>query len=298
MRYNNDYGDGFQDITRKDIKKNTEEIIKEEPVIDISLDDEDEEYFIMNFEEPEETSNSKESPFSYYDDNVKSGKYYVKEAPKNKIITYLFFSVFLLYMEMVLKVACSLNVTKTLVLTILFSVSFGLLLTALCTLFRRQKANRRLARFLVFFITVIFILQFVSYKMYGMFMGFGQNYMGQVAKTNDSFNLLQNVFVSNYIIVFLFCIPFVLLCLLSRKILVYAKTNFLSKIICILISAVIIIASIYVLNIKYKEEIKDYSSVAFYEDKGINMEVEEFGLLFGQGIDVYKKIFPFDPSNK
>ncbi|HOP10937.1 MAG TPA: hypothetical protein PK629_05545, partial [Oscillospiraceae bacterium] len=137
---------------------------------------------------------------------------------------WLFFPLAVIYMELVLKIADYQNPFNVgLIYMMLFSLSLGIFLTMLCTLFS-PKTNLTLAKVISILFWVWYSTQAVYHSIFRTFMVLFSIQGGGDAITNFWKAALNGIWRTSPVIILLF-IPSLLLILFGKKFLAPRKTN-------------------------------------------------------------------------
>lgn len=205
----------------------------------------------------------------------------MNDSKKN--ISYIwFFPVLIIYLEIVLKIF----IFKTLfnegfLNMVMFSIPVGLLIHLVTTFFNERENKVSLILFVIL-LTVIYISQFVYYRIFSTFLS-----LYSCIGTSQAVQFWKEIIAAIYkdiIPVFLLLLPLALVVVLNKKIKYIFKTDWKSKLkILGIVSIIQVIAICIVLNLK----IGDLSSAYLYSESFIiDMSVDRFGLLTTERLDL------------
>lgn len=280
-----DYRDGFYTYKRN---RNDEE---ETELIDIPLDEEYEEDYDFDYIEFEETDENQpsEKPFDNYEKNIRSGEFEVKEIKEHYVSTYLFFPVALLLMETVIKISCGMNFLNGILYFIAFPFAIGTLLTLICTMSKKAKKNRTIAKIILFIITLIYEIQLLYYMIYNTMLDIDIIKSMSFEKFNDIVLKIPSLKTRGFIISFIIILlPLVVLFVCGKRFFPFVRAPFISK--GLLIGVVVLLSVLIFLGIQSTKEIKDdKASYKVMLSDNQKERTEKFGILASQGMDVYNE---------
>ena len=204
---------------------------------------------------------------------------------------WLYFPLAVIYMELVLKIADYQHpINVGLVYMVLFSLSLGIFLTMLCTLFS-PKTNLILAKIISILFWVWFSTQAVYHSIFRTFMVLFSIQGGGDAITNFWKAALNGIWRTSPVIILLF-IPTLLLFLFGKKFLAPRKTNKGFSLLNIGASA--ILYGLTVLIILASNSSAMSSKFIYFDSFNPDLTVNRFGLFTTTRLDLKHTIFGFE----
>jgi len=218
---------------------------------------------------------------------------------KHNLSYILFFPVFLIYLEMLTRFflkKSSGGAFMSYIYILLFSMSAGLLLYALCSLFKSVKLNKIIANTLIISITLIYLTQIILNNTFNSF--FNIDFM--IKNSSNMFSeytwITIKVIVRNLGIILLFSVPIVLFNIpyISRKI-EKATSSVRIKISAVLTSLILQSVAICIIMSPLSGGVERNGLPS---DKGIysaeyeiNMSISRFGMLTSLRLDLKHLMF-------
>ena len=142
---------------------------------------------------------------------------------KKKLPLVVYFSFLINYLELVYKALVLNNVFSINSLTIiLFSISFIMINTILCSLFS-EKVNRGISIILSLFLTFIFVSQYVYYLFYDSIFSVYSVKEGTEQVFGEFFNAIVKMVSDNVLSIILLLMPFILFLIFGKKIFSFNK---------------------------------------------------------------------------
>ena len=209
-------------------------------------------------------------------------KYVKKECFILGIILFLEF----LYHLLIFK---SFNIKEILFIT-LFSLLFSLFLDLLTSLFSK-KINKWLLIILLFFISILFIAQYINFQFYDNIISiYSFTHGGQVL---EFWGAIWNVFKSKFFFIILFILPSILLIIFNKKI---HTNSFNWKKVLIKIGGLIVcfIICLLALNLD-KKEIYSAKNLFYYKHLP-NLSAQKLGLITTMELDLKRTLTNFEES--
>jgi len=204
---------------------------------------------------------------------------------------WLFFPLAVIYMELVLKIADYQNPFNVgLIYMMLFSLSLGIFLTMLCTLFS-PKTNLTLAKVISILFWVWYSTQAVYHSIFRTFMVLFSIQGGGDAITNFWKAALNGIWRTSPVIILLF-IPSLLLILFGKKFLAPRKTN--KGFALLNIGASAILYGLTVLIILASNSSAMSSKFMYFDSFNPDLTVNRFGLFTTTRLDLKHTIFGFE----
>ena len=197
--------------------------------------------------------------------------------------------VIVLYLELLyhLSIFKSFNLKEIFFITI-FSLVFSLFINLITSLFSK-RINKWLYIFLLSFLCIIFIAQFINFQFYENIISiYSFIHGGQVF---EFWSAIFGVFTSNIIYMLLFILPIVLLLVFNKKIVV-SKLDFKSIIYKLIIFVIVFIISVLSLNVD-KKDIYGAKNLYYYKHVP-NSSAQTLGLITTMRLDLERIITNFE----
>ena len=183
----------------------------------------------------------------------------------------------------------SFNIKEALFITI-FSLLFSLFLDLLTSLFSK-KINKWLLIILLFFISILFIAQYINFQFYDNIISiYSFTHGGQVL---EFWGAIWETFKSKFFFILLFILPSILLIIFNKKI---HTNNFNGKKVLIKIGGLIVcfIICLLALNLD-KKEIYSAKNLFYYKHLP-NLSAQKLGLITTMELDLKRTLTNFEES--
>lgn len=208
---------------------------------------------------------------------------------KKRFQLYYFFMFYIIFLELVAHVACfkSINIG----VTVLFSISFGLILTLFCSLFKKEKINKIISIVVSILIGILYCAQIIYYKMYESFFSFSAMLMA--AQVTEGADQVATVTIHNLLPLVIAFIPVILSIIFSKHI-DFKKLSHKTK---LSLFGIILIVHSTALFIIALDKDGVYSNYQVYNNTvSPSISADRFGIITTMRLDVQKRIFGTDES--
>lgn len=194
---------------------------------------------------------------------------------KKRILTALYFPAIIFYLEIIFKFfGLNQEIDGTIIYLVLFSLSFGLILNFISTLFNK-KINRMISIFFVIFLCFTVTVQFIYYKLfYTPMVLYSVTGAGQVLEFAD---MVFEAIINNFAVLILLFAPVFGILFGKAKGLEYKNTVFKQKIITILSIVLVNVFMLMSLSLGGKDVNSDYD--IYYGTNVPDLVINRFGIL-------------------
>ncbi len=194
---------------------------------------------------------------------------------KRRILTALYFPAIIFYLEIIFKFfGLNQEIDGTIIYLVLFSLSFGLILNFISTLFNK-KINRMISIFFVIFLCFTVTVQFIYYKLfYTPMVLYSVTGAGQVLEFAD---MVFEAIINNFAVLILLFAPVFGILFGKAKGLEYKNTVFKQKIITILSIVLVNVFMLMSLSLGGKDVNSDYD--IYYGTNVPDLVINRFGIL-------------------
>ncbi len=194
---------------------------------------------------------------------------------KKRILTALYFPAIIFYLEIIFKFfGLNQEIDGTIIYLVLFSLSFGLILNFISTLFNK-KINRIISIFFVIFLCFTVTVQFIYYELfYTPMVLYSVTGAGQVLEFAD---MVFEAIINNFAVLILLFAPVFSILFGKAKGLEYKNTVFKQKIITILSIVLVNVFMLMSLSLGGKDVNSDYD--IYYGTNVPDLVINRFGIL-------------------
>ena len=208
--------------------------------------------------------------------------------------TFLFNFVFLIYMELVLHVACFNKIGLFGTFMLLFiAILFSVILTVFSSISKKEKINAFIMYTLWVILIIIFQSELIYYKIYESF--FSVNGLFFISAVKGGFNKVLSTIGHNIFTVILLLLPVLLIIFKIPK----NKDHYDKKSALALVSFFIVSLLYIFFNVKYVDTQEDYNMYDLLFNVNMpELTVKKFGLMASSAISIERKIFGFKAITK
>lgn len=231
----------------------------------------------------------------YFNNNDNNFTYYTpeKEMPKRTVLTLLYFPLAIFWMEIMVKLASDLLTLEGFLFTLSFTIPVSCVLTFLCTISKSRKANRIIATVITAVFAVWYGTQIVHKNVFGTFLTVSSITNGGTQQAFNSADMIFTAIKSRLIYLLLLFLPFVLIIIFGKKLLVFQKTKLNAKIILIVSAVAVQLLSLLFVNFSANSTDTKSSYNLYYGELQQSSVCGRFGLFTMQRIDVSRLIFGY-----
>lgn len=208
--------------------------------------------------------------------------------------TFLYNFLFLLYIEFIFHYSCfkEFDIINSIFLLFL-SIIFGVLLTFMTSLTKKERFNNILMKIIWIFIVITFSAELIYYKIYESF--FSLNGLFFLSAIKGGYDKVLQTIWQNIISVLLLFIPIIISIIkLSKKNPKYDKTDAL-----VMLGLVALSFSYLTINIQYLNRENNYNHYnLLFKINMPDLNVKNFGLIASISISVERRIFGFKAVNE
>ncbi|MBR2280524.1 MAG: hypothetical protein IJ903_06355 [Ruminococcus sp.] len=205
----------------------------------------------------------------------------VKRTTGNNFLTVVFFPILILWLELVLRMACRESFNAISFLYLLgFTIPIATVLTLLCTFFG-ELFNRILCNIFAFTLTCFYITQLCYFSTFGAFLSFSS------ARPFSPEQFVAAISGNAFYVIALTA-PFLLNLLFGHKIFGFRKLRIPAKLILIIAAVIIQIGTISALDLTKDAEA---SSSIIYNSSQTSKIQERFGIITMERLDLFNTYF-------
>ncbi|MDD2203320.1 MAG: LTA synthase family protein [Bacilli bacterium] len=211
-----------------------------------------------------------------------------------RISSVCFWLLFIIYIEMVLRVALFDNTLNlNIFYMILFLIPISLLLKTITSLFNNVM-NKIVTYIMVISLTIIFTAQLVYYKTYlSIFSMFS---VGKADQLLDYVDTIINIIMRNIFWIGLLFIPLIIFLIFNNKFMEYEKNNW--KDLAILLISIIFFQFGAVLSLNIKSEELYSAKALYYDTHSPTISTSKLGLLTTMRLDLKRLVLGFEEKGK
>ena len=199
---------------------------------------------------------------------------------------FIFFLLTITFLELVSRKIMIGTFGPNIINMLIFTLPFALLGTILTKMFNK-KVNKVLLFILIFILCIYYEVQFVFYILFSVPFSFST--IGLADQALDFVNVIKDTLLANFGIIITLLIPFVVLCFIHKKINTDRATKM--SIFAIPLLIIIYLSTFLVLEIKDSNNISN-KKLYYNQDAPIE-QIERFGILTYQRIDIRRQLFGF-----
>ncbi len=173
-----------------------------------------------------------------------------------------------------------------------YIVMFSLLISTFFTFFSRlgnAKINRKIVLLILLFLTLMFVGNFIYYKLFSV--PFTFQITSMVGQAMKFMNVMFKIIWDNLFSIFLFFLPITWYIWKQNKIIITKIYYFEKKSLVIFFTVIYVIITIFLFPFKNR----DYSPFRLYwKQNSLNSAIKTFGLLTAERLDLQRSIFKFE----
>lgn len=234
--------------------------------------------------------NTKSRPVDDYGDDF--GIYRVEKRIQRNFTTIFYFPFLFLWLEFILRFSCGETLlTINYLYVFLYTVSLSSLFMFLCSFFN-SKINRNICRVLSFFITALYIVQIVYFRIFGSFLTLSEGTLGEV-----TFENITDAVADRGFFLMVAVIPLLLMIFAGKFIFPFRKVHIPAKIVLVLATVIFYFITIGTTFVTDFLRI-DTQANSIINDNFKSVEIQEhFGLAFMTEKDIALTIINNTPKN-
>lgn len=195
-------------------------------------------------------------------------------------------------MEIALKFALGLFTADSLLYTALFTVPFALILTVLCTFFKKRKINRIISAVITAILCIWYNTQMVYYNVFGTFLVIKSITNGGTEQAFNSTDMIISSITSKLGFILLVFVPLIVNIIFGGRLFAFTKIRLPFKGIVIIIAAAVYGITLVCVNLDSSSS-SSSSYNLYYGELQQNAVCERFGLFTMQRLDISHLLFGY-----
>lgn len=210
-----------------------------------------------------------------------------------KLPSFLYFPITVMWMEIIIKLSSGFSIVDGLFFTSIFTISISCILTLLCTFFKSEKINRRIAIGVSTFLAIWYNAQLVYNNVFGTFFVISSITNGGTTQALNSIDMIMTAIGSRIIYILLNFLPLALCIIFGKKTLSFKKANFKLKGILLAVAIITQIAGAFVATSGQGNSNTKSNYNLYCGELQQNAACERFGLYTMQRLDISRMIFGY-----
>ncbi len=205
-----------------------------------------------------------------------------------KISKSIFFILIVIYEEIIFSAFVFKHVSSSVAFIILFSIPIGVLLDLLTSFFK-EKGNKIVSYIITIIICILFSAHFIYNKIYQSIISIYSFANGK--QVFQFYQTILEVIKNNFLIIFLFMLPIILLIILHKcQKINFDKNNWKEKIIKLIVLIVIQVVATLSVSIGKQEGLYSNKNL-YYNSSSLLMTARRFGICTTMRLDLKRLIF-------
>ncbi len=229
----------------------------------------------------------KQNDFTYYEQTPKT------EKRKIKLPSFLYFPIVIMWMELAVKLSAGFSILDGLFFTTVFTISLSCILTLLCTLFKSEKVNRRIAIAVIAFLAIWYSAQLVYNNVFGTFFVISSIANGGTTQALNSIDMIITAIASRIVFILMNFLPLALSIIFGKKVLSFKKAKLPLKGILLAAAIIFQVLGASIANIGHDKANSKSNYNLYYGELQQNAACERFGLYTMQRLDISRMIFGY-----
>ncbi len=216
--------------------------------------------------------------------SIEAHKKYIEST--KRVGPFIFFLLTISFLELVSRKIMIGVMSPSVINILIFTLPFALFGTILTKMFP-NKVNKVLLFILTFILCIYYEVQFVFYILFSVPFSFAT--IGLADQAFDFVNVIKDTLLANFGIIITLLIPFIVLCIINKKINTDRSTKM--SLVSIPLLIIVYLSTFLVLEIKDGNQVSN-KKLYYNQDAPIE-QIERFGILTYQRIDIRRQLFGF-----